>query len=99
LLVGLGQNFDDLPPLSSENNPVEVGVDENQAGASVTSKSHSITIFSSVSFREFNHYIEYVPRPVPQSLIEYFFSFSNGSVIELLEGEYEEDGSALATRW
>jgi hypothetical protein len=52
-----------------------------------------------VSFREFNHYIEYVPRPVPQSLIEYFFSFSNGSVIELLEGEYEEDGSALATRW
>jgi hypothetical protein len=32
------------------------------------------------------------------SLIEYFFSFLDGSVIELLEGEDEEDSSALATR-
>jgi hypothetical protein len=32
------------------------------------------------------------------SLTEYFFSFSDGSVVELLEGEDEEDDLALATR-
>jgi hypothetical protein len=33
------------------------------------------------------------------SLTEYFFSFSDGSMVELHEGEDEEDGLALATRW
>jgi hypothetical protein len=33
------------------------------------------------------------------SLTECFFSFLDGSVVELLEDEDEEDGSALATRW
>jgi hypothetical protein len=101
-----------------------------------------------VSFGEFDHCVEYVPRPVPRapctiskrtraddtstgasatkkphhpsthpgtqvigerinilhlpwclfvSLTEYFFSFLDGSVVELLEGVDEEDGSALAT--
>jgi hypothetical protein len=106
-----------------------------------------------VSFREFDHYVEYVPRPVPRaprttskraqaddnstsasttkkphhpsthlgtqvigslllcerinilrlhwclfaSLTEYFFSFSDGSVVKILEGEDEEDGLTLAT--
>jgi hypothetical protein len=33
------------------------------------------------------------------SLTEYVFSFSDGSVVELLKDEDEEDGSTLATRW
>jgi hypothetical protein len=32
------------------------------------------------------------------SLTEYFFSFSDGSMVELLKHEDEEDGLALATR-
>jgi hypothetical protein len=32
------------------------------------------------------------------SLTEYFFFFSDGSMVELLEGEDKEDGSTLATR-
>jgi hypothetical protein len=43
------------------------GVDKNQARASVTSKSRSVTILSGMSFGEFDHYVEYVPRPVPRT--------------------------------
>jgi hypothetical protein len=119
----------------------------------VTSKFRFVTRLSGVSFGEFGHYIEYVPRPIPRaprttskrvraedtfasasatkkpchpsthpstqvigsfllgeriniiclpwclfaSLTEYFCSFSDGSVVELLEGEDEEDGLTLAT--
>jgi hypothetical protein len=44
-----------------------VGVDESQAGITGASKSCTVTVLPCVSFREFDHYVEYVPRPVPRA--------------------------------
>jgi hypothetical protein len=63
----LGQNFNDLPPLPIEDNPIGVVVDGNQAGASGISKSRTITILPSVSLRKLDPFVEYVSRPVPRA--------------------------------
>jgi hypothetical protein len=63
----LGQNFDDLPPLPIEDNPVGAVVDGSQAGASRVCKARTVTVLPSVSLGELDPFVEYVPHPVPQA--------------------------------
>jgi hypothetical protein len=63
----LGLNFDDLPPLPTEDNPVWTVVDRSQAGALGVSKSQTITILLGFSLGELDLFVEYVPRPVPRA--------------------------------
>jgi hypothetical protein len=63
----LGRNFDDLPPLPTEDNPVGAVVDGSQAGASGGSKSRTVTVLPSVSLGELDPFVEYVSRPVPRA--------------------------------
>ena len=43
-----------------------MGIRDSLAGASLTSKFHTTTIFPGVSSVVFYVYVEYVPRPVPR---------------------------------
>jgi hypothetical protein len=67
LSIALGWNFDDLPPLPTEDNPVGAVVDGSQAGALGVSKSRIVTILPGVSLGELDPFVEYVPRPVPRA--------------------------------
>jgi hypothetical protein len=63
----LGQNFNDLPLLPTEDNPVGAVVDGSQAGASGISKSQTVTILPGVSLRKLDPFVEYVSHPVPRA--------------------------------
>jgi hypothetical protein len=63
----LGRNFDDLPLLPIEDNPVGVVADGSQAGASRVSKARTVTVLPSVSLGELDPFVEYVPRLVPHA--------------------------------
>jgi len=61
----LRHNFADLIPL--DDLPAVVNTRENLAGASLTSKFQTTTIFPGVSSAILDVYVEYVPRPVPRA--------------------------------
>ena len=61
----MGRNFVDPIPLDDCPAIVELG--ENLAGASLTSKFQTTTMFSGVSSAILDTYVEYVPRPVPRA--------------------------------
>ena len=61
----MGHNFVDLTPLGDL--PAVVNTGENLAGASLTSKFQTTTIFPGVSSANLDVYVEYVPRPVPRA--------------------------------
>ena len=61
----MGRNFVDPIPLDDCPAIVELG--ENFAGASLTSKFQTTTMFPGVSSIALDVYVEYVPRPVPQA--------------------------------
>ena len=61
----MGRNFVDPIPLDDCSAIVETG--ESLAGASLTSKFQTTTMFPGVSFAIFDAYVEYVPRLVPQA--------------------------------
>ena len=61
----MGRNFTDLIPL--DDLPAVVNTGENLAGASLTSKFQTTTIFPGVSSANLDVYVEYVPRPVPRA--------------------------------
>ena len=60
----MGRNFADPIPL--DDLPAMVNTGENLAGASLTSKFQTTTMFPGVSSANLNVYVEYVPRPVPR---------------------------------
>ena len=60
----MGRNFVDPVPLDVCPAIVETG--ENLAGAYLTSKFQTTTMFPGVSSAIFNVYVEYVPCPVPR---------------------------------
>ena len=60
----MGHNFVDLIPLDVCPAIVETG--DSLAGASLTSKFQTTTMFPGVSSAVFDVYVEYVPRPVPR---------------------------------
>ena len=62
----MGRNFVDPIPL--DDRPAVVETRENLAGASLTSKFQTTTMFPGVSFVVLDVYVEYVPRPVPRAL-------------------------------
>ena len=59
----MGRNFVDPIPLDDCPTIVEIG--DSLAGASLTSKFQTITMFSGVSSAVLDVYVEYVPRLVP----------------------------------
>ena len=59
----MGRNFADLIPL--DDYPINVEAGDSLAGASLTSKFQTITMFSGVSSAVLDVYVEYVPRLVP----------------------------------
>ena len=59
------RNFVDPIPLG--DCPAIVGIRDSLAGASLTSKFQTTTMFPSVSSAVLDAYVEYVPRPVPQT--------------------------------
>ena len=61
----MGRNFADPIPL--DDLPAVVNTGENLAGASLTSKFQTTTIFPGVSSANLDVYVEYVPRPVPRA--------------------------------
>ena len=61
----MGHNFADLIPLDDCPTNVEAG--DSLAGASLTSKFQTTTIFPGVSSANLDVYVEYVPRPVPRA--------------------------------
>ena len=61
----MGRNFVDLIPLDVCPAIVETG--DSLAGASLTSKFQTTTMFPGVSSAIFDAYVEYVPRPVPRA--------------------------------
>jgi hypothetical protein len=62
-----GQNFDDMPPLPSENNPGGVGEGGNQGAVTRTSDFGAVVILLGVSVREPGlQYMPYVPHFVPR---------------------------------
>ena len=60
----MGRNFADPIPL--DDCPANVEAGDSLAGASLTSKFQTTTIFPGVSSANLDVYVEYVPRPVPQ---------------------------------
>ena len=60
----MGRNFTDPIPL--DDCPVNVEAGDSLAGASLTSKFQTTTIFPGVSSVVFDVYVEYVPRLVPR---------------------------------
>ena len=61
----MDRNFVDPIPLDDCPAIVETG--NGLAGASLTSKFQTTTIFPSVSSANLDVYVEYVPRPVPRA--------------------------------
>ena len=61
----MGRNFVDLIPL--DNRPTMVETGESLAGASLTSKFQTTTMFPGVSSAVLDVYVEYVPRLVPRA--------------------------------
>ena len=61
----MGRNFADPIPLDDCLANVEAG--DSLAGASMTSKFQTTTIFPSVSSTNLDVYVEYVPHPVPRA--------------------------------
>ena len=61
----MGRNFADLIPL--DDCPTNVEARDSLAGASLTSKFQTTTIFPGVSFANLDVYVEYVPRLVPRA--------------------------------
>ena len=61
----MGRNFIDPTPLDDRLAVVETG--ESLAGASLTSKFQTTTMFPGVSSIVLDVYVEYVPRPVPRA--------------------------------
>ena len=61
----MGRNFVDPIPLDNRSAMVEIG--ESLAGASLTSKFQTTTMFPGVSSSILDAYVEYVPRPVPRA--------------------------------
>ena len=61
----MGRNFADPIPL--DDCPANVEARDSLAGASLTSKFQTTTIFPGVSSANLDVYVEYVPRPVPQA--------------------------------
>ena len=59
----MGHNFVDPIPLDAC--PAIVGIGDSLAGASLTSKFQTTTMFPSVSSAVSDVYVEYVPRPIP----------------------------------
>jgi hypothetical protein len=142
-----GQNFDDMPPLPSENNPGGVGEGRDQGAFTEASGSSVTVILPGVSVGEPGlMHLEYVACIVPRGtrtsgnraraddsstsasdskksrslsaqitgsmllgehiivlLFAFLFSLSNflvcsdGTIVELLESEEEDDGVALVT--
>ena len=60
----MGHNFIDPIPLDDCLAIVETG--DSLAGASLTSKFQTTTLFPGVSFMVFDVHVEYVPRLVPR---------------------------------
>ena len=63
--IGIG-NFADPIPL--DDCPANVETRDSLAGASLTSKFQTTTIFPGVSFANLDVYVEYVPRPAPRTV-------------------------------
>ena len=61
----MGRNFVDPIPLDDCSVNVETG--DSLAGASLTSKFQTTTMFPGVSSVVLDTYVEYVPRPVPRA--------------------------------
>ena len=61
----MGHNFVDPIPL--DDCPANVEAGDSLAGASLTSKFQTTTIFPGVSSANLDVYVEYVPRPVPRA--------------------------------
>ena len=61
----MGCNFVDPIPLDDCPTNLEAG--DSLAGASLTSKFQTATMFSGVSSANLDVYVEYVPRPVPRA--------------------------------
>jgi len=61
----LGRNFVD--PISLDDCPAIVETRDSLAGASLTSKFQTTTMYPGVSSTVLDVYVEYVPRPVPRA--------------------------------
>ena len=61
----MGRNFVDPIPL--DDCPANVEARDSLAGASLTSKFQTTTLFPGVSSANLDAYVEYVPRPVPRA--------------------------------
>ena len=61
----MGRNFVD--PILLDDCPTIVETRESLAGASLTSKFQTTTMFPGVSSAVLDVYVEYVPRPVPRA--------------------------------
>ena len=61
----MGHNF--ANPIPLDDFPANVEARGSLAGASLTSKFQTTTIFPSVSSANLDVYVEYVPRPVPRA--------------------------------
>ena len=61
----MGRNFADPIPL--DDCPANVEAGDSLAGASLTSKFQTTTIFPGVSSANLDVYVEYVPRLVPRA--------------------------------
>ena len=59
------RNF--IDPIPLDDCPAIVELRENLAGASLTSKFQTTTMFPGVSSIVLDAYVEYVPRPVPRA--------------------------------
>ena len=60
----MGRNF--ANPIPLDDCPTNVEAGDSLAGASLTSKFQTTTIFPGVSSANLDVYVEYVPRPVPR---------------------------------
>ena len=60
----MGRNF--IDPIPLDDCPAIVETGDSLAGASLTSKFQTTTMFPGVSSTVFDVYVEYVPRPVPR---------------------------------
>ena len=56
-----------MDPIPLDDCPTIVELGENLAGASLTSKFQTTTMFPGVSSIVLDVYVEYVPRPVPRA--------------------------------
>jgi hypothetical protein len=56
-----------LPSLPTKDNPIGAVVNGSQARASRVSKSRTVTVLPSVSLRELDPFVDYVPLLVPRA--------------------------------